>query len=276
MNIEMKRLEIGSPGDSLSNPALELAAGLTGALGKAKALPLRPQDAALLEGLETFRFGVNNCRVAWSAGSGPLVILVHGYSGRGVQMAALARTLAAKGFRCVFFDAGGHGASETEKIGFSTFMTDTRDIIAHLGEPVHALIGHSAGALAFMRARALFGIRAQKYAVISAPLFPYVPLATMRGKGAPEQSLDYVKAVLSDQFQMSWASLVKGESFVWEDGKEMLAIYDTEDPRVRHTDADEIGRLWPGTKITKTIGYGHNRILKAPEVLEAVANFVKR
>lgn len=276
MNIEVTVSELGAPGDTLTNPALELAAGLTAALGKAKVLPLRPQDAALLDGLDTFRFGVNGSRLAWSVGQGPLVILVHGYSGRGVQMAALARKLAVEGLRCVFFDAGGHGASTPEKISFSTFMTDTRDIMAHLGEPVHALIGHSAGALAFMRARAMLDISAQKYGLISAPLFPYVPLATMRGKGAPEQSLDYVKAVLCDQFQMSWASLINGDAFAPETGKQVLAVYDTADQRVRHTDADEIASLWPGTRIFKTGGYGHNRILKAPEVLEAVCEFVKR
>ncbi len=275
MNIEAKVASNGSDADAKSTPLLELVATLTARLGKAVDMPLRPQDSTLLEDMESFRFGPSYSRLAWSTGDGPLVILVHGYSGRGVQMAPLAIKLAEEGFRCVFFDAGGHGASDAEKVGFATFMNDTRDIIAHLGEPVQALIGHSAGGLALMRARSIFGFAAQKYGIISAPIYPYVPLVNMRGRGAPEDALSYVKAVLCDQFQLGWSSLVKGDSFAPEEDKELLAIYDTEDPMVRHTDADEIAALWPDATVIKTHGYGHNRILKANETLDAFVNLIK-
>src|SRR5271154_7012367 len=118
---------------SQSNPALELAGSLANALGQATPMALRPQDEALMADANEFRFGPGQSRLAWSIGEGPLVILVHGYSGRGVQMAMLARETAKLGFRAVFFDAGGHGASDAEKIGFATFINDTRDITRHLG-----------------------------------------------------------------------------------------------------------------------------------------------
>jgi len=258
-----------------SNPALDMVAMLTAVLGKTLDMPLRPQDEALFEGTEPFRFGPDGSRQAWSIGEGPLAVLVHGYSGRGVQMATLARRLAAEGFRSIFFDAGGHGASRPEKIGFFTFIDDTRDLTAHLDTPVHALVGHSAGALAMMRARGLYGVAAEKYAAISAPLFPYVPLESMRGRGVPEAGLDYIKAILSEQFQMSWSSLAAGDAYLPEAGKKLLAVYDTTDERVRHTDADALAGLWPGTRIVKPAGYGHNRILQAGETLDAVADFLK-
>ncbi|MBV1934222.1 MAG: alpha/beta hydrolase [Parvibaculaceae bacterium] len=274
MSVSSQNIEEMETSDHLSNEALDLAASLTGALGTSRILPLRPQDEALLEGIDSFRFGAGGSRKAWSIGEGPLVVLVHGYSGRGVQMATLARKLAADGFHCVFFDAGGHGASQPERIGFFTFINDTRDLLAFLGKPVHALIGHSAGALAMMRARELYGLSAERYGVICAPVFPYVPLETMRATGAPEPALDYMKAVLSDQFQMSWSDLAAGHSFAAEAGKEFLAIYDTADLTVRHSDAEVLAEIWPNAKVVKTDGYGHNRILKAEETLAAVADFI--
>ncbi|MFT6490430.1 MAG: pimeloyl-ACP methyl ester carboxylesterase [Parvibaculaceae bacterium] len=274
MSLTSQKIEKRSIKDHSSNDALDLVAFLSAGLGKAKVLPLRPQDEALLKGVDSFCFGPDGSRKAWSIGEGPLVVLVHGYSGRGVQMATLARHLASKGFQCLFFDAGGHGESQPEKIGFSTFIRDTRDFFIHIKTPVYALIGHSAGALAMMRARELYGISAEKYAIISAPLFPYVPLESMRATGAPEESIGYMKAVLSDQFEMSWSSLVGGEAFVVETDKALLAIYDTEDPMVRHTDAEVLAGIWPKATVVKTSGYGHNRILQAEETLAAVAGFV--
>lgn len=258
-------------GDGNSNPALDLIAPLGAALSTAAELPLRPQDAALLEGAEPFRFGPDASRQAWSLGQGPVAVLVHGYSGRGVQMAPLARHLADRGFRCVFFDAGGHGASRPERIGFHTFINDTRDLIAHLDTPVQAMIGHSAGGLAMMRARALYGLSAATYAVISAPIFPYVPLETMRAKGAPEAAIEYFKAILSDQFQMSWSALAGGQAFAPEPGKPLLAVYDNADTKVRPADADALAAIWPGARVVRTDGYGHNRILRAEATLTAVA-----
>lgn len=275
MTMSRNGVDHASQSDHESNEFLDLVAPLTDALGSAATLPLRPQDADLLTGAEPFSFGPDNSRKAWSFGEGPLVILVHGYSGRGVQMAALARHLSAAGFRSVIFDAGGHGLSRPERIGFHTFMADTRDLLAHLGSPVHTLVGHSAGALAMMRARGLYDVSANAYVAICAPLFPYVPLETMRSRGVPAPALDHIKAVLSDHFQMSWSALVRGEAFAPEQGKGLLAIYDDSDEKVRHTDADVLAEIWPGSRVVKTTCYGHNRILRAEETLSAVLEFVK-
>ena len=259
-----------------TNPALELAAALAQALGRSTPMPLRAQDEAMLACAERFRFGPADSRPAWSIGTGPLVLLVHGYAGRGAQMAVLAQAIAARGYRAVFFDAGGHGDARAEKIGFATFIADTREIVAYLGAPIHALIGHSAGALAMMRARALHEVRAARYAVIAAPIYPYVPLASMRARGAPDAALEHVKSILADQFQTEWSTLAAGVAFSPEQGKPLLAIYDTMDERVSHTDADFLERHWPGCKVLKTSGHGHNRILQAPETVAAVCDLLEQ
>lgn len=260
--------------DQRSSPALDMAAAFAGALGQAQILPLRPEDETLLEGTAPFRFGPDDSRQGWSIGAGPAVILVHGYSGSGIQMAPLARHIAEAGYRCVFFDAGGHGSSRPEKVGFHTLINDTRDLFHHLGGAVFGMVGHSAGGLAMMRARALHTLGAEKYAVIAAPFFPYVPLDTMRGHGAPEEALDHIKAILSDQFQLPWSALAQGEAYAPEERRPLLAVYDKGDPRVRHTDADALAEIWPGARLVKTEGYGHNRILRAEETLQSVREFI--
>lgn len=258
-----------------ADPLIDAASGLVLLLGQSEPMPVRPQDAPLLDGAEEFRFGPDGSRLAWSIGEGPLVPMVHGYGGRGLQMAGLARFLAEKGFRCVFFDAGGHGDSRRERVGFHTFIADVGALTKNLGEDIYAWVGHSAGGLGMMRSRAIHGVKATRYVCISAPLFPYVPLDTFRHKaGADEPVLDFVKPVLAEQFQTTWTALMSGEAYRPEEGVPLLAVYDRSDERVRHDDAEKIAALWPGTHIIKTEGYGHNRILRSPEAWEAVAEFL--
>lgn len=239
-------------------------------------MPLRAKDAELFVGTRTFRFGPGDSRVAWSIGEGPLIVLVHGWGGRGSQMAGLARFLAAEGYRCVVFDAGGHGDSRTESVGYSTFISDSRDLARAINEQAFAWIGHSAGALGMMHARALHGICADRYVCISAPRFPYVALDVLqKHHGASDEVLEHVKPILAAQFQTGWLALEEGEAFVPEPEKPLLLAYDRDDKLVRHADADFVAARWPGATVVKTDGYGHNRILRAPEVWEAAREFLR-
>src|SRR5712691_5902167 len=49
-------------------------------------------------------YGEDNKNVAWVWGDGPLIIFVHGWSGRAAQMAPLALHVANLGFRSVAVD----------------------------------------------------------------------------------------------------------------------------------------------------------------------------
>jgi len=189
-------------------------------------------------------------------------------------MAGLAQGLAQDDFRCVFFDAGGHGDSATDGVGFDTFIRDTSALSETLAQPVFAWVGHSAGALGMMASRRLKGLSAERYVCISAPRFPYVPIETLRrNTGAPERILDLVKPIIAAQFESTWADLEENGAFMPE-SKPLLLVYDRSDERVRHEDADQIAESWPGAHIVKTDGYGHNKILQAPEVLNAIRSFL--
>jgi pimeloyl-ACP methyl ester carboxylesterase len=275
-------------------PPAEFAKFLMQKLSSGQPMPLRPQDAALLEGAQAFRFGPDDSRCAWSLGEGPLVLMIHGWGGRGVQMAPLARTLALAGFRCVFFDAGGHGDSRREPIGFDLFINDAGALTKHVAEPVFAWIGHSAGGLGMMAARATRGLEAERYVCIAAPLFPYVPIATIKQKFAPsEEVIELVKGALAAQFETSWPALEAGRVFEpgfarssgtrdgdernghARDARKLLVAFDVDDERVRHADAERIAEIWPGARIVKTEKFGHNKLLQSPEVLTQTLAFLK-
>jgi len=83
-------------------------------------------------------------RLTWGE-KGPLVVLVHGLTGRASLWGDVARRLAAAGYRVVAPDLRGHGASP--RAASYTLAEHTADLIALLEAtgPAH-LVGHSLGA----------------------------------------------------------------------------------------------------------------------------------
>jgi pimeloyl-ACP methyl ester carboxylesterase len=88
--------------------------------------------------------GAQTTMQQWGEG-GPLLVGVHGLGGSRRGWARIAAHLADR-FRVVAFDQRGHGDSSAQRpMTFQRGVEDLADVVASLGEPVHALIGHSWG-----------------------------------------------------------------------------------------------------------------------------------
>jgi pimeloyl-ACP methyl ester carboxylesterase len=257
-------------------PSRDLVSILARQLSLPISLPLRPRDAAFLEGADIRAFGPGFGRIAWWMGEGPLVVLIHGWGGRASQMAPLAARIAAAGHRCVLFDAGGHGSSRADPIGFDTFIDDVASLCEVAVETPYALIGHSAGALGMMASRRLRGVRAGRYVCVAAPLYPYVPIETLKGRFPIDEAVAAgLERILASQFLTSWDQLMNGSAYGSEPDARLLLVNDEDDERVRHTDADFIAARWPGAQILKTRGLGHNRVLADALVWDRILEHLK-
>ena len=85
---------------------------------------------------------------AWRWGiSGPVVLLVHGWEGRGAQLGAFIAPLLERGFRVVTFDGPGHGVSEGNRSSLVELSWAVADAARAFG-PFHGAVAHSAGAAA--------------------------------------------------------------------------------------------------------------------------------
>ena len=81
-------------------------------------VPPLAADSPLPSGGEPFTVSSLGAEVrghVW--GEGPVVYLVHGWAGRGSQLAGFVEPLTAAGFRAVLFGAPAHGSSETGPAG---------------------------------------------------------------------------------------------------------------------------------------------------------------
>ena len=107
--------------------------------------------------------------VATEAGSGPLVLLVHGiYAGSSSYEFRKLFPLLARHRRVVAFDLLGCGRSARPNITYSAdlFVDQIVDAVAHFGPNVEAIVGSSLGGAFCIRAAARAGARVGSLAVI--------------------------------------------------------------------------------------------------------------
>lgn len=232
-----------------------------------------PEEQAAMAAARKRFYGERNGKRAWQWGDhGPMVVLVHGWSGSPVQMAPLAARLAEDGFRCVVPEVTGHGESTRRRTSWKHFMDDIAALARSLGEPVHAYVGHSAGALSMMAARELRGIGAQKYVCICAPSYPWlhgVEKRLTQRRSLVEGYQDYT----ARQFATTWDKLLTGASYA-NLGADLLLFYDRKDKFLPDTEGDKIRGLCPGATLLKTEKYGHSKVLASTELVAAVRGFL--
>lgn len=245
--------------------------------GRTQRPAVRPAQQEALAQARQVHYGPQGRNVAWEWGpaEGPLVILVHGWGGRAAQLAPLAATLAQQGFHCVAIEITGHGSSPGARTTWRSFIDDVAALTATLGQPVHAYVAHSAGALTAMAARGIHGIGATRYVCICAPSHPHPPITAIQQKLDPRPGvLQRYREHIAQQFGSGWDTLATGTA--WHGaGPNLLLFYDTADRYIDHNEGNRIQALCPGAHLTKTTQYGHARVLEAPELAQAVEEFLQ-
>jgi len=98
--------------------------------------------------------GVHLNVIHWGVSGRPVVVLAHGGGANAHWWGRLAPGLA-KSFHVVAFDFRGHGESDfPDTIGPGDFERDLYGLLAHLGAPDAALVGHSMGGEVVLRVAA--------------------------------------------------------------------------------------------------------------------------
>jgi pimeloyl-ACP methyl ester carboxylesterase len=270
MLIKVAKFVISVVPEGMANSIIRSLAAMT------QRPPISSFEQEAMAQASKMRYGENNKNVAWVWGDGPLVIFVHGWSGRAAQMAPLALHVANLGFRSVSIDVTGHGDSPKRHTRWDYFLRDIAALSQSFREEVYAYVGHSAGALSMMAARALKGIHAQRYACICAPSFPFPPINVIQKKLNPKEAvLEHYKKYIAEQFETTWEELQTGCSYAGA-GSDTLLFYDETDRFVDHSEGDKIQALCPGAQMVKTSAYTHQKILAAPELAQAVGDFLKK
>jgi pimeloyl-ACP methyl ester carboxylesterase len=221
-------------------------------------------------------------------GKGPLVVLVHGWNGRGSQLGAFVEPLVRAGLQVVAFDAPGHGGSAgstSSLLEFADAFDAVVDAMKPFFQPLAAVVAHSMGGAAvtyaLSRAAAKPGIgvepgaRSPRLVFIAPPIDMRDFVTTVsaelglseRAQSALEQVVERrVGLRMADLHALRLAPAMKAP---------LLVLHDEQDRAIPIECSESLARAWPGAELQKTRGLGHNRILRDPQTIEAVVAYVK-
>ena len=232
-----------------------------------------PREEEHLESSETtdLLLGVNTRIRVWSWGAGPLVLLAHGWEGRGSQMGAFVQPLVDAGFRVAAFDAPGHGESSGSRSSLPHFAWALRGVAGHFGQ-AHAVVAHSLGCAAAALA-VRDGLPVRRLVFVAPPLDP---LDYTRQFGAmfglDDAVVDGLRRRIEERFLRDWSTYSLAATAP-RMRVPLLVIHDRDDDETLWEGGARLAALWPGAQLVTTEGLGHRRVLRDVAVVERAARF---
>ncbi len=231
-------------------------------------------ERALAATAETARVPFRDGTLAtYGWGSGPVVLLVHGWCGRATQFQALVPPLVAAGYRAVAFDAPAHGASDGKHATVTDFGDAVLAVADHVG-PVKTLVGHSMGSPAalYAFARGLTVDRSVHVSGVASLVWAVRRLGI--ALGLPRDELPALRALIEDFIK---APLESMDLTVLRPGLRhpALLMHDPADPEVPYGDSEALLGHWPQAVLQPLADAGHTRILRDPRAIAAAMDFLK-
>lgn len=208
----------------------------------------------------------------WWGESGPVVLAQHGWRGRPTQFRVLAEYLVPRGFQVVALTGPGHGLTPgrhaTPRLVARAMLAASRDL-----PPVAAVVGHSMGGAAAGIALEL-GLPASRVVMIGSPSAVSGMIDGFAvGLALPSRALDRLRAIM----RAHAGRPVEDFDLVMLGPRQTAAaliVHDEDDDVISVDESRRLAARWPGARTLYTRGRGHRELLKAPEVAEAVADFV--
>lgn len=207
----------------------------------------------------------------YTCGTGPGIMLLHGWEGASFSHSVLANFLLEAGFRVVLFDMPAHGLSPHKK----TNLIEVSDLIRAIAKKeggISAIIGHSFGA-----ASAGFaiqnGLSVNYFISIAAPtsirfmidrFCKIIGASSKLNQGLTKE----IEDILQNHHET--AALIELAPF----GPRGLIVHDRGDQTVPYRYAKQLAEKWPDAEFMTTTGLGHSRILQSEQVAKAIISLL--
>lgn len=200
------------------------------------------------------------------------VLLIHGWSGTGTQMAIIAKKLVDQGFGVVSFDAPGHGKAPG-KISMMPFFIEAIHYLEELHGPFHAAIGHSLGGMSILKA-VKDGVSLKKLVIIgTANGVTHITKEFARNMQLSEKIAIKMKSYFDSKFgedMDNYSGAVSAEGIKIP----TLVVHDIHDVDVHVSSAYEIAESLKNDELFITKDLGHRKILGDAAVINKIATFI--
>lgn len=239
---------------------------------------LPPKEIDLAEKARTIAFEFNGLKIhgyEWGGeGSGPRVLLMHGWSSRTTQFIYLVEKLVKSGYRVVGFDAPGHGYSDGKHADVIQFGNCLVEFVKIIGTVDYA-VGHSLGGSAIVLAHKL-GFRAKKFCFLATPTDANDILEVARLKmNASVKTRENLRQEIRDRYKDDLANYTANALALGQQLPPTLLIYDKDDNEAPPRHGEQLQSAIPDSILEFTEGLGHTRILKDAAVISRVINWLQ-
>jgi len=236
---------------------------------------LTPSELSLANDCEKFWLPVGKGKVlVRTVGSGPEVIVAHGWSSHGLMLKRLIQPLCDEGYCMIFPDFPAHGASPgNSSNGFEFGETMSALLVKYPN--THALIGHSLGALGCIMALTQTPNKVEKFISVAAPVhFDHVLRRFIQQVSAGQKTHDVMEKLLQvrfprDKSEFSAIDLIVNKPVHLN----MLVVQDDSDPEVQISDAREFAEV-AKAEILITQNLGHIKIMHDSSTIGKMIHFI--
>lgn len=242
-----------------------------------KPFHLSTAQRELLRQAHSFFLEFNHNKIkVYEWGSGPVILLVHGWAGRALQLDAFITPLLQKGYKVVAFDQKGHGESSSRFSSYPEIVRSTGLVASHYADSLYGVIAHSIGSNSMFKVSENFERELKMVAV--APMEHFIGwLEKMRMRmGIYEDLFARVIRQIETDCDLSLTDLcvLDYEKIRHHD---VLLVHDKLDRMNRISASYEIQKNLQGTSLFQTEMLGHSRILGNQEVVDrVVAHFIQQ
>jgi hypothetical protein len=229
-----------------------------------------PRDDELIGRGSSLTLACGLAATSW--GSGPTVLLAHGWESRRTHWGSFVTPMVEAGFRVVAVDAPAHGDSPGEKAHVLQYGLALVEVGRELG-PLAGVVGHSFGAGAAVIALHR-GVKSERAVLISGPSSVVSVIERWaRHDGIPEEDIpSFVRLVEQEVGEpvdhLDVTRIVPGLT------ARALVVHDKNDKEIPVADGLAVAGAWSGANVLITERFGHRRIMIAGEVVRAVVEFL--
>src|SRR5690606_19032640 len=201
------------------------------------------------------------------------ILLVHGWSGRGTQLAVMAKALVEQGYSVISFDAPAHGKAPG-KISMMPFFIEAIHFLEKKYGPFDAAIGHSLGGMASLKA-VKDGVKLKKLVIIgTANSVTHITKDFARNMKLSQKVADKMKVYLDGKFRKDMDTY-SGAVSARKVNIPTLVIHDIHDVDVPVSSAYEINESLENGELFLTEKMGHRRILGNKEVIRKILEYLR-
>ncbi|MBP7063463.1 alpha/beta fold hydrolase [Ferrovibrio sp.] len=240
-------------------------------------LPEPQEHAPARNGPTAFRLlGPQGELFAWSWGSGPTVLVVHGWEDDHRGLTPLIDRLTWAGFRVVALDLPGHGKSAAASGGLAPIpvLAEAVAAVARLVGPLEAIVAHSLGGTATMLALSELGVDARRAVILASPNHPeHFARGVARLLGLGDNQFSRMRAAI-ERLAGRPLDALHLPPLLRRLNLPALFLHDAGDRVVPLQHSRDNAAAWHGARLEVLHGLGHRRLLADPQVLEQVVGFV--